>query len=114
MRKTVFTFTADIEDIHHTTPVCMAFHRNKRLLDPDRNYQGEADREFDLRDSIQKLVEQHEHRGPFRFRNAMLTVTIFGRNGPRSRCVDPFGSYWTEEFSKHVTHDDRSPGLRAA
>lgn len=105
--KTVFTFTADIEDTRHTTPVCIAFHRNKRLLDPNVNYSGEADREFDLRDSILTLVEQREGKGPFRFRNAVLTVTIFGRNGPRSRCVDPFASEWTEEFAKVVDPDWR-------
>jgi len=34
MRKTVFTFTADLEDVRQTIPVCMAFFRKKRLLDP--------------------------------------------------------------------------------
>jgi hypothetical protein len=115
MRRTVFTFTADIEGVHHTIPVCMAFHRNKRLLSEDRNYSGEADRDFDLCEALMELVDKHIERGPFRFRNAVLTVTRFGRNGPRSRCVDPAGSVDTKEFFSGVLdHAWRNPGFRAA
>ena len=35
-RKTVFTFTADLEDVRETISVCTAFHRTKRLLDQGR------------------------------------------------------------------------------
>jgi hypothetical protein len=103
MRKTVFTFTADLEDVRQTIPVCMAFYRKKRLLDPCKIHEGEDDREFDLRDALQNLIEQHQHRGAFRFRNAVLTVTIFGRNGPRSKCVDPSGSECSDYFGRVIT-----------
>jgi hypothetical protein len=66
---------------------------------------GEDDREFDLRDALQNLIERHGHRGAFRFRNAVLTVTIFGRNGPRSRCVDPSGSECSDYFGRVITQD---------
>jgi hypothetical protein len=104
-RKTVFTFTADLEDVRETISVCAAFHRTKRLLNRGIIYSGEEDREFDLRVALQNLVERHRHRGAFRLRNAVLTVTKFCGNGPRSRCVDPSKSACSDYFARVIAQD---------
>ena len=102
MRRTVFTFTADRKTLSADHSSLHGISSGQAAFAEGSQYFGEADREFDLRDNIQTIVEQREGHGPFRFRNAVLAVTIFGRKGPRSRCVDPFASAWTEEFATQV------------
>ena len=104
-RKTVFTFTADLEDVRETISVCTAFHRTKRLLDQGHMQLGERDREFDFREALQDLVERRRHRGAFRFRNPLLTITMFCEGGLRSRCVDPSKSQCGDYFRRVIAQD---------
>jgi hypothetical protein len=68
-------------------PACIVFTRS-----------ASGDRDQDLRDAILRLIFENGDKLPGPMTDQKLTVTRFGRTGPRSRDVDPSDRIWTEEF----------------